>query len=217
MGTYTQNLNLYNTNMLTDGNDTFDFQRDLNDNNDKIDSAVGKLSTLSTTTQSSLVGAINEVVSNCGALANLSTTDKTSLVNAINELLSNLDSFATKSLGNLDSTGQAVLDKKIEVEALLQQNGYAKFKWKENNQISKIIVQWGKISTSGNTVVGNVLNLATSYTSNNYCPAVSTYILNPTGSTGYIPVITDITQSSLTFYWANAYANRSFYIITIGY
>ena len=146
MGTYTTNLNLYNTNMSTDGNDTFDFQRDLNDNNDKIDSAVGKLSALNTTVQTSLVGAINEVVSNCGALANLSTTDKTSLVNAINELLSSLDGFATKSLGNLDSTGQAVIDKKVEIEALLAQNGYAKFKWKQNNTISKLIVQWFRIT-----------------------------------------------------------------------
>lgn len=41
MGTYTTNLNLYNTDMNTDGNDTFDFQRDLNDNNDKIDAYAG--------------------------------------------------------------------------------------------------------------------------------------------------------------------------------
>ena len=44
MGTYTTNLNLYNTNMLTDGNDTFDFTRDINDNNDKIDAFAGKVS-----------------------------------------------------------------------------------------------------------------------------------------------------------------------------
>ena len=60
MGTYTTNLNLYNTNMTTDGNDTFDFQRDLNDNNDKIDSAIGKLSDLQTTVKTNLVSAINE-------------------------------------------------------------------------------------------------------------------------------------------------------------
>lgn len=43
MGTYTQNLNLYNTNMEADGNDTFDFQRDINDNNDKIDAFAGNI------------------------------------------------------------------------------------------------------------------------------------------------------------------------------
>ena len=85
------------------------------------------------------------------------------------------------------------------------------------NKFSKLLIQWGKVSTSGNTVSGNVLNLATSYTSNNYCPAVSTQIPSSTGSTGYIPVITNKTNSSLTFYWANAYADRSFYVITIGY
>jgi hypothetical protein len=44
MGNYTTNLSLYNTDMNTDGNDTFDFQRDLNDNNDKIDAFAGKVS-----------------------------------------------------------------------------------------------------------------------------------------------------------------------------
>jgi len=118
MGNYTTNLSLYNTDMNTDGNDTFDFQRDLNDNNDKIDSAIGKLSTLT-------------------------TTDKSSLVNAIIEIVSSLGGKASKDLDNLSATGQAILDGKVEVEALLQQNGYAKFSWKENNVISNLIIQWG--------------------------------------------------------------------------
>lgn len=118
MGNYTTNLSLYNTDMTTDGNDTFDFQRDLNDNNDKIDSAFGNL-------------------------ANLSTTQKANLVSAINEIVSNLDGKTSKSLNDLNAVGQAILDKKVEVEALLAQNGYAKFSWKENNQISNLIVQWG--------------------------------------------------------------------------
>lgn len=37
MGNSTENLNLYLTDMDTDGNDTFDFDRDLNENWDKID------------------------------------------------------------------------------------------------------------------------------------------------------------------------------------
>lgn len=55
-----------------------------------------------------------------------------------------LDGKSSISLDNLSAAGQAILDKKVEVEALLQQNGYAKFTWKENNQISNLIVQWGK-------------------------------------------------------------------------
>ena len=44
MGNYTQNLNLYKTDMQSDGNDTFSFDRDLNENWDKIDAKVGELS-----------------------------------------------------------------------------------------------------------------------------------------------------------------------------
>ena len=44
MGTYTENLNLYKTNMETDSNDTFSFKRDLDDNWDKIDENFGELS-----------------------------------------------------------------------------------------------------------------------------------------------------------------------------
>ena len=54
-----------------------------------------------------------------------------------------LDGKSSISLDNLSAAGQAILDKKVEVEALLQQNGYAKFTWKENNQISNLIIQWG--------------------------------------------------------------------------
>ena len=136
MGTYTENLGLYNTNMATDGNDTFDFKRDINDNNDIIDSAIGKLSTLT-------------------------TTDKSSLVNAIIEIVSSLGGKASKDLDNLSATGQAILDGKVEVEALLQQNGYAKFSWKENNEIS-ILLSWGYQASNG----GATVNLPQTYENN---------------------------------------------------
>lgn len=45
MSKQTENLNLYLTDMETDGNDTFNFDRDLNDNWKKIDNAVNNLST----------------------------------------------------------------------------------------------------------------------------------------------------------------------------
>ena len=86
------------------------------------------------------------------------------------------------------------------------------------NIISKLILQWGKISTTGNTTSGNILNLPTSYTSNDYCVAVCPHLSNPNESnTSYTPVITNKALQKLTFYWVNAYANRCFYIITIGY
>ena len=120
-GTRTENLGLFNTDMQTDGDDFFDFDRDLNQNNNILDAAIGKLSTLTTEEKSSLVVAINELV------AGKSSID----------------------LDNLSAIGQAIMDKKVEVEALLQQNGYAKFTWKENNQISKsFIVQWGAGSST---------------------------------------------------------------------
>ena len=177
MGNYTTNLNMYKTDMATDGNDTFDFQRDINDNLDILDAVIGALSSLTTTQKTSLVLAINELVTNAGALSNLTTSAKTNLVSAINELVTNagalsslttsaktnlvsainelvtnLGGKASKSLNNLDSTGQAIIDKKVEVEALLAQNGYAKFSWKVNNTISKIIIQWGQKSFTAKSV-----------------------------------------------------------------
>ena len=68
-----------------------------------------------------------------------------------------------RNLVNADTIGQAILDKKVEVEALLEQNGYAKFTWKEGNKISKIIVQFGKVSQKT-----QVINLPTSYSNVNY-------------------------------------------------
>ena len=49
---------------------------------------IGLLSDLQTSDQTSIVNAINEVISVIGALTDLNTTDKTSIVNAINEVLS---------------------------------------------------------------------------------------------------------------------------------
>ena len=43
MGNSTENLGLYLTNMATDGDETFDFDRDLNQNFEKIDEAIGNI------------------------------------------------------------------------------------------------------------------------------------------------------------------------------
>ena len=119
MSKQTENLQLYKTDMETDGNDFFNFDTDLNQNWDKIDSVIGKLS-------------------------ELTTDDKTNLVKAIVEIISKLDKKSSVDLNNLSSIGQALLDAKIEAEALCEQNGYIKFKL---NKISKeIIIQWGFIN-----------------------------------------------------------------------
>ena len=137
-GTTTPNLGLFNTNMLTDGDDFFDFDRDLNGNNNILDAAIGKLSTLTTEQKTSLVAAINELVA-----------EKSSI-----------------DLDNLSSIGQAIMDKKVEVEALLQQNGYAKFSWKENNQISNLIINWGQTKITNNS--GVVTSFAHSFSNDAY-------------------------------------------------
>ncbi len=74
------------------------------------------------------------------------------------------DLFTNKDLSNLSALGQAILDKKVEVEALLQPSGYAKFSWKENNVISKIIFiflngTFDTISVPANSSITKVLNL----------------------------------------------------------
>ena len=194
MGTYTTNLNLYNTDMNTDGNDTFDFQRDLNDNNNKIDSAIGKLSNLTTEQQANLVSAINEIVTN-------------------------LDGKTSKSLNDLNAVGQAILDKKVEVEALLAQNGYAKFSWKENNEISNLIIQWGYLSNlSGNLKTNNITyhNLSTVF--NSY---YNTYASYKSGS-GYAKTGLAIGANSLSDFFINLYnydfnfENINIYWLAIG-
>ena len=61
-------------------------------------------------------------------------------VDAISEFL---NEKTDRNLLNLNTVGQAIIDGKVEVEALLEQNGYAKFTWKEGNNISKLLLQWG--------------------------------------------------------------------------
>ena len=111
----TTNLELFKYNPNTDGDQTFNIDNALNNNWDSLDTLIG-------------------------ALTSLTTTQKASLVGAINELVTNLGGKAAKDLGNLDATGQGILDAKIEAEALAAQNGYIKFKL---NGISNLIIQWG--------------------------------------------------------------------------
>lgn len=63
------------------------------------DAITGYLNSLTTTAKSTLVAAINELVTNQGSLASLSTTAKTTLVAAINEIKNGLGTAAGKTAG----------------------------------------------------------------------------------------------------------------------
>lgn len=121
MPKYTENLNLFEYDVEKDGKNTYNISQCLNDNWDKIDSALGNV-------------------------ANLTTEQKANFVSAINEIVSNLDKKSSIDLNNLSALGQSILDRKVEVEALLQQNGYAKFSWKEDNKISNFLIQFGTLT-----------------------------------------------------------------------
>lgn len=129
----TTNLSLFKYNPNTDGDQTFNIDNALNNNWDSLDSLIG-------------------------ALTNLTTTQKASLVGAINEIVTNMGGKAAKDLGNLDATGQAIIDAKIEAEALTAQNGYIKFKL---NGIS-IIINWGAGTPTSNNKL--VMHYPCSYT-----------------------------------------------------
>ena len=81
----------------------------------------------------------------------------------VGQIAEALNEKMDRNLANTDAIGQAILDKKVEVEALLEQNGYAKFTWKEGNKVS-ILFQWGLNSIGTNTTV----NLPTSFSSTSY-------------------------------------------------
>ena len=69
-------------------------------------------------------------------------------VDAISEFL---NEKTDRNLLNLNTVGQAIIDGKVEVEALLEQNGYAKFTWKEDNKVASLIIQFGlrEIASTG--------------------------------------------------------------------
>ena len=53
----------------------------------------------------------------------------------VGQIAEALNEKMDRNLANTDAIGQAILDGKVEVEALLEQNGYAKFTWKNGNKI----------------------------------------------------------------------------------
>ena len=88
-------------------------------------------------------------------------------VDAISEFL---NEKTDRNLLNLNTVGQAIIDGKVEVEALLAQNGYAKFTWKEDNKVASLIIQWGLAKTVGTPSVTGMIDitLPTSYTTSSY-------------------------------------------------
>ena len=87
-----------------------------------------------------------------------------------------------RNLVNADTIGQAILDRKVEVEALLEQNGYAKFTWKEDNKVASLIIQWGSDTTY--KLLKRKLHINRTSTNNSIEPSRSKYLL--CWSTGYI-------------------------------
>ena len=69
----------------------------------------------------------------------------------VGQIAEALNEKMDRNLVNADTIGQAILDKKVEVEALLEQNGYAKFTWKEGNKISNLIINWSGRLGDGST------------------------------------------------------------------
>lgn len=149
----TTNLELFKYNPNTDGDQTFNIDNALNNNFDKLDTVIG-------------------------ALANLTTEQKTNLVAAINEIITNLGGKAAKDLSNLDSTGQGIIDAKIEAEALTAQNGYIKFKL--NGISNNLIINWARLSY---TTSLQTFQLPHSYNNTNYVVvAFSNYGTNSIGN-----------------------------------
>ena len=60
----------------------------------------------------------------------------------VGQIAEALNEKMDRNLVNTDAIGQAILDKKVEVEALLEQNGYAKFTWKEGNKVTLDGIQY---------------------------------------------------------------------------
>ena len=95
----------------------------------------------------------------------------------VGQIAEALNGKMDRNLANTDAIGQAILDGKVEVEALLEQNGYAKFTWKNGTNINKLLVQWGY------TTVANV-SLPTAYSNNIYSLLIRPTIINNPAMSG---------------------------------
>lgn len=132
-------------------------------------------------------------------------------VDAISEFL---NEKTDRNLLNLNTVGQAIIDGKVEVEALLEQNGYAKFTWKEDNKVANLIIQWG-FSTRSGTGNKNIILPLSYTTTNTYHVAIS---LNSSDGNAYNVALKlwNNSSSSITTY-TNANQRYDINWISIGY
>ena len=112
-------------------------------------------------------------------------------VDAISEFL---NEKTDRNLLNLNTVGQAIIDGKVEVEALLAQNGYAKFTWKEDNKVAKLLFNW-----YGEVTQNRTITFATAFSNDQYAKIGVGFAIERSGEQGLISVTnTSITTSSHT-------------------
>lgn len=137
-------------------------------------------------------------------LSNLELTNKTLIGTYKNGVITNVEieslteqlinGFLSKDLSNLSSKGQAILDRKVEVEALLEQNGYAKFTWKENNKLANLLFNWYGALTQNKTIT-----FATAFSNDQYVKIGVGFAIEKAGEQFFSSVTnTSITTSSHT-------------------
>jgi hypothetical protein len=134
-------------------------------------------------------------------LGSESGTEIAKLINAI------IDEKASVDLDNLSQTAQALIDEKIEADALAAQNGYIKFKL--NGISTPIIVQWGTYSkTALNAQAANFslnvsFNSDTSFSiiANNYSANAASYDLLITAKTASSVTMQAIGANFKIFDW----------------
>ncbi len=129
----------------------------------------------------------------------------------IAEIITKLANYASVNLDNLSATAQAMLDKKVEVEALLEQNGYAKFTWKNGNKIS-ILLQWGQYTIGTNTPC----QLPITYSNNKYS-LIGYYDNIPTLLYQAKTAKSNASFTATANYGGNPVTNIALDVITVGY
>ena len=125
-------------------------------------------------------------------------------VDAISEFL---NEKTDRNLLNLNTVGQAIIDGKVEVEALLEQNGYAKFTWKEDNKVASLLINWLKVLSLGNK---QIATLPSTY--NKFIVPISG---NSYSERGADNAIISPTLSTVQYHYS--YTQYPQTIVTIGY
>lgn len=121
----------------------------------------------------------------------------------VGQIAEALNEKMDRNLANTDAIGQAILDGKVEVEALLEHNGYAKFTWKNGNKISNLLIQWGFIENVPQNV-WSVYSLPL---------ASKLHTLVASGLNSDIRVSRGTSTSELRFYCPNAVSNVEWFAI----